>query len=254
MTLADGLERVGALDAAIEAWRAALAARPADRRASRGLALALVAVGRSPEAVTLARTAAESAPKDSEALFTLGLAQSEQDVEAAMTTLRTLLDRAPDHTLARYNLALLLRRADRLDEAVAELDRVIALDPRAEAHYALGLTWWQRGDAARATASFEAAIAMEPRYAEAYHKLGVVRAAQRDWAAAHAALQRSLTLRPGMAEVHDTLARVLRASGDDAGDDHHAVRDPASPRNPCLVTRRFLGQRDPRSPLADPSL
>ena len=40
MTLADGLERVGALDAAIEAWRAALAARPADRRASRGLALA----------------------------------------------------------------------------------------------------------------------------------------------------------------------------------------------------------------------
>ena len=62
---------------------------------------------------------------------------------------------------------------------------------------------------------------MEPRYAEAYHKLGVVRAAQRDWAAAHAALQRSLTLRPGMAEVHDTLARVLRASGDDAGAREH---------------------------------
>lgn len=189
IALAEGLERVGALDAAIETWRAALAARPADRKAARGLVLALVAVGRGPEAVTLARTAAEAAPKDSETVLTLGLAQSEQDVEAALATLQTVLDRAPDHTLARYNLALLLRRVDRLDEAVTELIRVLARDPRAEAHYALGLTWWHRGEAARATASFEAAIAMEPRYAEAYHKLGVVKAAQRDWAAAQAALQ-----------------------------------------------------------------
>ena len=217
IALAAALERVGALDAAIEAWRAALAARPGDRKASRGLVLSLVATGRSPEAVTLARAAAAAAPRDDDALVTLGLAQSEQDVTAALATFRSVLARSPDHTLARYNLALLLKRVDRLDEAIAELNRVITREPRAEAHYALGVTWWHRGDAALATASFEAAIAMQPRHAEAYHKLGAVKAAQRDWAGASAALRRSLALKPGTAEVHDTLARVLRASGDDAG-------------------------------------
>ncbi|AMY08235.1 lipoprotein NlpI [Luteitalea pratensis] len=215
--LAEALERVGALDTAIEAWRAALAARPEDRKASRGLVLALVAAGRSPEAVTLARAAAEAAPKDADALFTLGLAQSEQDVEAALATLRHVLARAPDHTLARYNLALLLNRVDRRDEAIAELMRVIALEARPEANYALGVAWWHRGEAARATAAFQATIALEPRHAEAYHKLGVVRAAERDWDGAAAALRRSLALRPDVPEVHVSLARVLSASGDEAG-------------------------------------
>ena len=156
IALAEGLERVGALDAAVEVWRAALAARPGDRKASRGLVLALVAAGRGPEAVTLARAAAEASPKDVEALFTLGLAQSEQDVSAALAAMTRVVERAPDHTLARYNLALLLKRVDRLEEAIAELMRVVALEPRPEAHYALGIAWWHRGDAARATAAFQA--------------------------------------------------------------------------------------------------
>ena len=89
MALAEALQRVGALDAAIEAWRAAHAARPEDRRAARGLVLALVAAGRSPEAVTLARAAVEPPREGPDALFTLGLAQSEQDVDAALRVLHT---------------------------------------------------------------------------------------------------------------------------------------------------------------------
>ena len=224
MALAGALERVGALDAAIEAWRAALVARPGERKASRGLVLALVAVGRSPEAVVLARAAAEAAPSDPDALCTLGLAQSELDVDAALATFRSALARAPDHTLSRYNLALLLKRLDRLDEAIAELMRVIAREPRPEAQYALGVAWWHRGDAARATAAFEATIALEPKHAEAYHKLGVVRAAEREWDGAAAALRRSLELRPDVPEVHLSLARVLSASGDEAAARAHLAR------------------------------
>ena len=44
-----------------------------------------------------------------------------------------------------------------------------------------------------------------------------MRAAARDWRGAAAALRRALELRPADPGVHDTLARVLRASGDDAG-------------------------------------
>src|SRR5687767_12014471 len=44
--LGEALERVGALDAAIDAYRAAVAARPAFRQASNHLILALVKAGR----------------------------------------------------------------------------------------------------------------------------------------------------------------------------------------------------------------
>src|SRR5688500_18027895 len=47
--LGEALERVGALDAAVEAYRLALAARPAFHKASNNLILALVKVGRSAE-------------------------------------------------------------------------------------------------------------------------------------------------------------------------------------------------------------
>lgn len=219
--LAEALQRVGALDAAIDAWRAAHAARPDDRRASRGLVLALVAAGRSPEAVTLARAAVDRARDDPDALLTLGLAQSEQDVEAALESFTRVLAHAPHHTLARYNLALVLKRLDRLDEAIAQLRRVIATDPRPEAHYALAASWWHRGDAGRATAALQDAIAAEPRHAEAHQMLGAVRAAERDWTGAAAALRQALALRSDVPGTHETLARVLRASGDEAGASRH---------------------------------
>ncbi len=219
--LAGALERVGALDAAIDAWRAALGARPGDRTAARGLVLALVAAGRGPEAVRLARTGADSRPGDADALFLLGLAQSEQDVEAARENFTRALARAPRHTLARYNLALVLKRLDRLDEAIAELRRVIAVDPRPEAHHALAQALWHRGGDAGAVDALQAAITMEPGHAEAHQLLGVIRAARRDWTGAAAALRRALALRPNQAGTHETLARVLRASGDEAGAGRH---------------------------------
>ncbi len=223
MRLAEALERVGALDAAVDAWRAALDARPDDEKASRGLVLALVAVGRGREATQLARAAVGRAPADADALFTLGLAQSEQDVDAALDSFTRVLAQSPRHTLARYNRALLLKRLDRLDEAIAELRRAIASDPRPEAHHALGAALWHRGDAASAIEALEAAIAIEPRHAEAHQLLGVVRAAGRDWQGAAAALRRALALRPDVPGTHETLARVLRASGDDAGARRHAA-------------------------------
>src|SRR5687767_12973003 len=53
--LGESLERVGALDAAIDAYRLAVAARPGFRSASNKLILALVKAGRAKEAVERAR-------------------------------------------------------------------------------------------------------------------------------------------------------------------------------------------------------
>src|SRR5262245_3915074 len=142
--LGEALERLGALDAAIDAFRAAVAERPAFQKASNNLILALVKAGKGPEAVTLARARAAAAPDDPDRQFTLGLAQSEQDVDDAIRSFRRALDLAPRHTLARYNLALVLQRADRLGDALAELERGIAIDPRSELYYTQGIIYWHQ--------------------------------------------------------------------------------------------------------------
>ena len=224
--LGEALERVGALDAAIEAYRAAVTARPANRRASNRLILALVAAGRGREAMERARAEVAKAPDDPDRHFTLGLSQSEPDVEGAIASFRRALALDPRHTLARYNLALVLKRADRMAEALAELQRVIDAEPRAEAHYTLGVIYLHQGELDRAARALQAAIAAQPAYADAHYTLGAVLQARRDWPAAAAALRRAIALRPDLSGAHYTLARVLQASGDlEGARRHHAEAD-----------------------------
>jgi tetratricopeptide (TPR) repeat protein len=212
--LGEALERLGALDAAVEAYRLAVAARPGFRRASNNLILALVKAGRGPEAVERARAEADAAPDDPERRFALGLAQSEQDAEAAIASFRRVLEIAPQHALARYNLALALKRVDRLADAIQELEKVIATRPRAEAHYTLGVIYMHRGELERAAAALRGAIAAEPAHADAYYTLGALLHGQRDHNGAAAALRRAIALRPDLAGAHYTLGRVLQATGD----------------------------------------
>jgi tetratricopeptide (TPR) repeat protein len=219
--LGEALERMGALDAAADAYRRAVSARPDFRKAVNNLILTLVKAGKGPEAVERARAFVARSPDDPSRHFTLGLAQSEQDVVQAIGSFRRALELDPGHALARYNLALVLKRADRAPEAIAMLQRAIEIEPRPEAHYTLGVIYWQRGDLDLAASALGAAVAAEPRYAEAHHTLGAVLAARRDWAKAAESLRRAIALRPDLAGAHDTLARVLQRSGDDEGGRAH---------------------------------
>ena len=215
--LGEALGRIGALDAAVDAFRNALAERPTFRNASNNLILALVKVGKGPEAVARARVLVAESPKDPDRYFTLGLAQSEQDVDAAIETFRTVLELAPRHTLARYNLALVLRRADRLTEALAELERALAIEPRPEAYYTMGVIYWHQGKRDRAVSALRAAVAADPKYADAHATLGSVLKEERDWTGASASLRRAIAIRPDLPASHYTLGQVLQLGGDDRG-------------------------------------
>lgn len=219
--LGEALERMGALDAAVEAYRAALDARPGFGTASNNLILALVAAGRGAEAVQRARALVAAAPDDADRLFTLGLAQSEQNVADAIASFRRVLEIAPRHALARYNLALVLRRADRLPEAIEELDRALAIESRAEVHYTLGIIYWHQGDLERAGRALRAAVAARADYADAHYALGAVLKSARDWKGASAALRRAMVLRPAEAAAHYSLGQVLQYSGDADGAREH---------------------------------
>jgi protein O-GlcNAc transferase len=212
--LGEALDRIGALDAAIEAYQRALAVRPEFRKAANNLILTLVKAGRGPDAAARARALVDAAPADPDTHFTLGLAYAEQDVDAALRAFTRALDLAPAHALARYNLALVLKRADRIPEAIAELTRSLAIESRPEAHYTLGVIYWQQGHLDRAAVSLDAAIAADPRYVDAHAALGAVRKAQRDWPGAIRSLRRATALRPELWSAHYTLAQVLQLAGD----------------------------------------
>jgi tetratricopeptide (TPR) repeat protein len=215
--LGETLERMGALDAAIDAFRRAVAERPDFRKAANNLILTLVKAGKGPEAMERARALVAAAPGDPNRHFTLGLAQSEQDVTEAIKSFRRVLELDPRHTLARYNLALVLRRADRLPEAIEELVRAIETEPRAEAYYTLGVIYWHQGDLDRAVTALGAAVAAESRYADAHYTLGAVLKSRRDWAGAAASLRRAIALKPDLSAAHYTLAQVLQQAGDETG-------------------------------------
>ena len=213
--LGEALARLGALDPAVEAFSRALSVRPAFRQAANNLILTLVTAGRGPEALRRAEALVASAPGDAHALFTLGLAQAEQDVAGALESFKRALRINPSHTLARYNLALVLKRADRLPEATEHLVQIVRTEPRAEAHYTLGVIYWQQGELSRAAAALRAAVAADPGSADAHDTLGAVLKDQGDWAGAVDALRRAIALRPDGAGAHYTLARVLQLAGED---------------------------------------
>ena len=215
--LGEALERIGALDAAVDAYERALQHRADFGRSMNNLVIALSKAGRGADAVRRAEGWVAAKPADAERLFTLGLAQSEQDVDAAMGTLRQVIARKPDHALAHYNLALLLKRVDRIDEAITSARRAASLDGRAEAHLALGSLYFQRADFAQAAASLEDAIAADRRSVDAWVLLGAVRKARGDLPRAAEALRRAIAIRPESWTAHAALATVLKLAGDDEG-------------------------------------
>jgi tetratricopeptide (TPR) repeat protein len=214
--LGEALERIGALDASIDAYRRAVTERPSFKKASNNLILALVKTGRGEQAVARARAIVAAAPRDADSYFTLGLAQSEQDVTESIKSFRHALELDPRHTLARYNLALALKRIDQLSEAADELSRAIAIEPRPEALYTLGVVYWHQGHLDRAADALRNAVEKDPGYADAYSTLGAVLKEKRDWSSAATALHRAITLRPDLSAAHYTLGQVLDLSGDSA--------------------------------------
>jgi tetratricopeptide (TPR) repeat protein len=215
--LGEALERIGALDAAVEAYRAAADARPAPRSASNHLVVALVKAGRSTDAIARARAMTSASPDDADAWFTLGLAQADVDSAGAIDSFRRALAIDRRHALARYNLALVFFHADRLQPALDELHAALAIQPRPEVHYTLGIVCWRQGDLDRAVKALDDAVAADAAYADAHLALGTILKARGDLARSTFALKRAIQLRPDLQAPHVVLAQTLTLAGDEAG-------------------------------------
>jgi tetratricopeptide (TPR) repeat protein len=119
-----------------------------------------------------------------------------------------------DNWLAHYNLAAYLAECGRLDEALAEGGRALAIYPDyAHAHNSLGNVLMRQGRGEEAVAHWRRALEIEPRLAGAHNNLGNALLAMGHLEEAVAHLQKALEIDPGLASAHDNLGNALLRKG-----------------------------------------
>jgi tetratricopeptide (TPR) repeat protein len=108
--------------------------------------------------------------------------------------------------------------ANSFDAAIAPLQKFIAEKPEvAFAHFQLGYAYTalKRGDDARA--EYERAIVLDPKMPEAYLNLGILLVDKQEYAAAVAPLSKAVELLPAQSRPRSLLAVAQERSGDQEG-------------------------------------
>ena len=130
------------------------------------------------------------------------------------TLFRHALDVTRDNWHAHDNLALALKKAGRMQEAVDHYEDALRIRPdEPGAHNGLGNALLQVGKNQEAIGHYEQALRLRPDYAEAHGNLGLalMQAGRIPEAIEH--LERAVRLKPNVAEAHYNLGLALRLAG-----------------------------------------
>ena len=146
----------------------------------------------------------------------------------------------PDSWLAHHELAFILARTQRTDDAILHYQASLRLKPaNADAANNLGNALLARDRFADAIASYQQAIRLRPAYAEAHANLGnaLARAGRR--AEAGAACERALQLDPACLPAHRTLGDLCAQDGRRLeASRHYAAALELSPPDPVLFNNQ----------------
>jgi uncharacterized protein (TIGR02466 family) len=111
-------------------------------------------------------------------------------------------------------LGIVLRHADRLDEALSAHQRVLELVPDyAEGHNDLGIVLRKMDKAAAAAEAYRRAIDLRPDYADAYYNLGNALLSQDQVEDAIHSYQRAVSLKSGDPRTYRMLGIALQVRG-----------------------------------------
>jgi serine/threonine-protein kinase len=163
-----------------------------------------------------------------------------EDAATAISAGADALRIAPDRPTVRYSLAVTLAGTGRPDEAIQELQYVLAFQPNHDdARRVLALVLAQQGRLDEAISEYRKAIVARPRYWANHSSLCVTlyRAAQYD--AAIEACQRVVELQPDSAIGYQQLGTIVQMLGRDA--EAIAYYEQANARTPFAPTYSNLG-------------
>ncbi len=189
--------------------RRALSFEPENRDALFDLATMLRVQARYEEALELLEQHRREFPGDPQVLADIGRCLSAlRRYAAAETVLREALQ-ALDTAETRYDLALVLDRSGRLDEAIDEYQRALDRNPNhVDSLINLGIGLARRGELEPALARFQQAVEVDPEHADAQSNLGALYLARGAREAARRAFGRALEIEPGHAGATDGLRRL----------------------------------------------
>ncbi len=212
---AEALERGGKRAEAIVQYRAAVTLAPKDDAIMVALARTLLADGQLPAAESSYRQALALKPDSAPAQF--GLAESllrQQKNAEAVDILKDYLQNTPDDRQARFERAVALQTMNRLDDSLAELDRLDAgAAPSPEASKLRGSIYMQQKKWTDAAGAFTKALAASPDDAQLHLWMGHTKMELHDYSAAETELRRSLQLAPANPEALGELSSVYYLSG-----------------------------------------
>ncbi|HUE10383.1 MAG TPA: tetratricopeptide repeat protein [Steroidobacteraceae bacterium] len=202
--------------AALELITQAAAAAPEDARFQFGLAQALQALDRWPDAAEAYRRVLRSDPDSFDAHLALGVAlQRAGQLAQAAAAYRSALALRPHDAAGTANLGAVLREMGDVDQAIELLRVAVNLEPLAASHAVnLGIALCQRRDFRAAELILRETLAREPHHAEAAFNLGN---ALRGLGRARAALEQyrhAAALRPDYADAFNNLGNVHKELGD----------------------------------------
>lgn len=133
----------------------------------------------------------------------LGWAGKLEEAEAPLLRAAEVLDTADLH----LNLGILYQRTGRPEQALAELERGVALDrDRPEGRFNLGVTLGRLGRSEEGVAELRRALELRPGYPEAWYNLGVLLRERGELGEAVDAFRRALEIDPDAPAVHAALA------------------------------------------------
>lgn len=178
-----------------------------------------------------------------------GLAQARAGRTAeAVADLQRLIALAPEFAYARHQLGVVLLDGGDPAAAIAALQEAVRLEPAAPtARKDLALARKAAGDVAGARAELDAALRTDPAFAEAHYELGILAVEDGDRAAAAEHFRRAIDGRADFAEAYLELG-MLRAQ-DGAGAEAEELLRAALRWNPELAPAHYelglvLGERD----------
>jgi protein O-GlcNAc transferase len=160
-------------DAAVEAYRRAVALKPDMGQAHGNLGIALHAQGKLDEALVSYRRALEMKPDWQQVQNNLGtVLMARGRMAEAIAAYRKAVALVPTDATAHRNLGRALRQVEQLDEAIAETRAALALEPnRADDFNTLGSCFHAKRQFDEAGAAYRQALALEPTRADAMNNL-----------------------------------------------------------------------------------
>ncbi len=134
------------------------------------------------------------------------------ETQKGLSHIQTALQLNPKDSRALYEMGLLFSNAGEIDKAAQYFSKSIKFNPyNAESHNNLGVILSHQGDAAEALMHFQKAIEIRPQMIEAYHNLGSFWAMQGRYDDAIGYLKKVLEINPDDQKAAKKLAAAIKA-------------------------------------------